>query len=207
MATGYTADVADGTIADFATFALQCARAFGATIMQRDNPMSEPPQLRVESDYNLKACEAAKQRLIELSALSESEADDMAALDYGKAVRARDEAKTRRDSTLARYESMLADVIRWEPPTADHVELKAFMIEQLTKSIDWDCTDHSEAPARLSGPMWLEEEKKRALRNVGYHAKAHAEEIERCAAANRWIIALYESLNQTAPRASHRMGT
>jgi hypothetical protein len=94
---------------------------------------------------------------------------------------------------------MLADVKAWEPPTADHAELKKFMIEQLTKSIDWDCTHYGEAPARLSGPMWLSGQKANALRDVGYHAKAHAEEIERCAAANRWIIALYESLNQAAP--------
>ena len=41
MPTGYTSGVATGEIKDFKTYALQCARAFGACIMLRDEPMSD----------------------------------------------------------------------------------------------------------------------------------------------------------------------
>lgn len=40
MPTGYTASVADGTTTTLRAFALQCARAFGATVTMRDDPMS-----------------------------------------------------------------------------------------------------------------------------------------------------------------------
>lgn len=42
MPTGYTADIKDGIT--FRDFALRCARAFGATIMQRDEDISIPPR-------------------------------------------------------------------------------------------------------------------------------------------------------------------
>jgi hypothetical protein len=41
MPTGYTAGVADGTITEFREYALLCARAFGACIMLRDEPVEE----------------------------------------------------------------------------------------------------------------------------------------------------------------------
>ena len=52
MPTGYTAGVATGEIKDFKTYALQCARAFGACIMLRDEPMSdEIPEFKPSDHY------------------------------------------------------------------------------------------------------------------------------------------------------------
>lgn len=67
MPTGYTADVADGKITDFVEYALQCARAFGACIMLRDEPISsEIPEFQ-PSDYNANALAEAEKTLSRFS--------------------------------------------------------------------------------------------------------------------------------------------
>lgn len=70
MATGYTHPVAEGTVTDFATFALDCARAFGALITIRDDPPGTPiPDEFTPSTWNAEAKEGAEARLAELMAL------------------------------------------------------------------------------------------------------------------------------------------
>ena len=58
MPTGYTADIKDGI--SFQTYALNCARAFGACVMLRDEP----------GDYHLKAMEKARNALAKLESLT-----------------------------------------------------------------------------------------------------------------------------------------
>lgn len=54
MPTGYTHGVQDGTVTEFRDFALICARAFGATILMRDDPMDAPiPDEFQSSTYHL----------------------------------------------------------------------------------------------------------------------------------------------------------
>lgn len=195
MPTGYTADVGDGKVTDFATFALRCSRQFGATIMQRDNPMDEPPQLQEPSDYNLKALEKAQARMAELASMSIAEADDEAAKEFGGRVKEREASRARKTETRNRYNAMLAEIEQWTPPTSEHAGLKEFMIQQLRESIKWDCETFDKEPlSRLSGAFWLAEAKLHAARDIAYHAKAHAEEVERTNGRNAWITALYESL-------------
>jgi hypothetical protein len=64
VATRYTIGVQDGSIKDFKTFALRCARAFGAGIMQRDDPMDQPPKkLTEESSYHKTEMKKAEKEL------------------------------------------------------------------------------------------------------------------------------------------------
>lgn len=42
MPTGYTYPVCEGKITEFPDFALSCARAFGALISMREEPMDAP---------------------------------------------------------------------------------------------------------------------------------------------------------------------
>jgi hypothetical protein len=45
MPTGYTAPVQSGEIVELEDFILLCARAFGACVMQRDEPMKSLPKI------------------------------------------------------------------------------------------------------------------------------------------------------------------
>lgn len=194
MPTGYTAEIADGTVTDFRTFALRCARQFGACIMQRDDPMRDEPKHREPSDYHRKALAQAEADLAELQAMTVEEAGRRADAEHTNAVREHERYERNQRETRARYDAMLANVQRWTPPTSDHAALKRFMISQLEESRKLDTDWHSNAPKHQSGADWLTARRARASHDVGYHAGEWAEEQSRCAQANAWIDALYGSL-------------
>lgn len=197
MPTGYTAEVADGKVTDFRTFALRCARQFGATIMQRDDPMDEPPKLREPSEYYERSLAESKARLAWLDTLDVEQANDEAAKEYGEAIKQNREYAAKKILTRSRYETMLTEARAWEPPSPEHQELKRFMVQQLTESIDFDCKDYGTKPERLSGPVWLAREKQKTRESVARYTKMWGEELERVENSNRWITALYDSLSDT----------
>lgn len=195
MPTGYTADVADGKVADFRTFALTCARAFGATVMQRDEPIDSPPRHREPSDYHIKALAAARAEEERLLALTDDEALVEMLEERAKADEYASDYVARKAEQRARYEAMLAEVDAWQPPTADHAEMKKFMREQITESIRFDCGDYAPTiPPLMTAAAWIATKRAKAARDVAYHSEKNAKEIERCADANAWIDALYASL-------------
>jgi len=194
MPTGYTADVGDGKVTDFRTFALICARQFGACIMQRDDPMNEPPKHREPSDYNAKALATAKATLAELQAMTEDEAGRRADTEHSAAVAEHERYRAKRRDTKSRYRAMLRKVEAWHPPTSGHTEMRRFMIDQLMESIEFDCAEYGGRPKHMTGAEWLSAKRAAASRDIGYHSQKHAEELERCAGANAWIDALYASL-------------
>ena len=52
MPSGYTSDIYNGKEVTFKDFALGCARAFGACVMQRDDPADEKPKIMPEESYH-----------------------------------------------------------------------------------------------------------------------------------------------------------
>jgi hypothetical protein len=194
MPTGYTAAIADGIT--FEQYALGCARAFGALITMRDEPADAPiPDHFEPSDYNQKAIDRSQAELDRVLGLSQEQAAD----ERDEAYQAELESYKRRLAKAAdlrtKYEAMLASVRTWEAPTPDHVEYKSFMEKQIVDSIDWDCdTSHDKAPGCKSVDGWLATRIAELRRDLAYHTKAHAEEVERTDARNQWIKALRESL-------------
>lgn len=88
MPTGYTHEVQSGEVTDFPTFTMQCARAFGALIMMRDDPSdAQIPEQFEPSDYNRRARERAVAELQRLQNLTWDEIGAAARADYDAAVR------------------------------------------------------------------------------------------------------------------------
>jgi hypothetical protein len=196
MPTGYTADIKDGI--DFKTYAMNCARAFGACVMLRDEPGGGDriPEAFAPRDYHLKAVEKARSELAALEAMTPAECERAAA-------KAWDDAETRRlmlleDKRKQReaYEAMLAKAAAWKAPTPDHEGLRKFMCEQIEQSIDFDCGgDYGNTPtARLTGEAFAASERARCLRDVQYHEKEHAGEVSRAATRTEWVRALRAAL-------------
>lgn len=204
MPTGYTADVANGTVADFRTFALRCARAFGATIMQRDEAMDVPPRLREVSPYYAEKAATAAARLADVRAMTVAEAEARAHAEYREAAAAWRESMRERAETRNRYNTMFADVIAWEPPTPEHADLKEFMLSQLRDSRQSDCDYDWPQPTRMAADVWLADARAHAERDAAYYATQQREEEARVADANAWITALYQSLGAPAPVAGPR---
>ena len=194
MPTGYTHRVAEGEVTDFRTFALQCARAFGATIMQRDDPGNEPPKLREEAPFYADMLSRAETRFREVDGMTTEAAERGAADAHKKALDFFHERRADRTETANRYSAMLAEVLAWGPPTPAHVGLKEFMTDQLTESRRFDCEYDLHEPTRERASEWLATEFAAAARNLNRARQSLADEQERVRCANAWINALYESL-------------
>jgi len=195
MPTGYTADVSNGKIATLPDFAMGCARAFGALIAMRDEPADAPIPEFQPSDYSARQLEVATARLATLRAITPDECSAAAVADYNTQCQSRADSLRERTETRERYESMLEKVKDWTPPSDDHQRFKDFMVEQLAESIKFDCGEYPMSELiQLTGPQWLAGQLQLAQRDIDYHTKAHAEEVERVAGRNAWVKALRESL-------------
>lgn len=193
MPTGYTSDVQTGKLTDFKTFALRCARAFGACIEQRDAPMDEPPKPREVSEYHDNETRKARRELERLSGMTTVDIEKEAAAENEESRAANERSRARSAAERERYETMLSAVTRWRPPTKEHEGLKRFMIEQLTDSIRFDCGDTYVAP-ELPPDEWHRKAIESAQRSLAYHESEAEKERVRVAESNAWIEALYRSL-------------
>lgn len=195
MPTGYTAYVQDG--ANFKQFALKCARAFGATIMQRDDAMDAPLQTLIKpSTHHKDNIERSINEREELLSLSDKEWQKRLNADYeSELIRISDQRKKEKEIQV-KYETVLADVEKWAPPTSEHEGIKDFMVKQLKESIEWDCKTYSNKEAiKLS----LDEYKKMKLDavdwSINYHTKGWSEEVQRCADRTKWLQDFVNSLD------------
>lgn len=197
MATGYTADVANGKVTSFPEFAMQCARAFGALITMRDDPSDTPipESFEPSTSYHETALATARTRFDLLKGMDVSAVALSAASALAAARASHEESEAERRTTKARYEAMLTEVRTWQPPTEEHVGLKDFMVEQLSKSIEWDCRPGTAPdPKGYTPDAWFYREMKAVQWDLDYHAKAIGEEIVRARGRTEWVKALRSSL-------------
>lgn len=194
MPTGYTSELHDGKPITRNEFILQCSRAMGAAIMQRDDSPKAPLRLpKFETDYSDERLAKAKADLDKYRAIPIELADGEAFNDYEAALaRWREREQERRDME-GRYRGMLAEVAGWRPPTPDHQGLKDFMVEQLQSSIEFDC-GAMDPPVPLTGEEYRDQKIAMAERDIEYHTRSRAESIERTKGRRDWITALADSL-------------
>jgi hypothetical protein len=196
MPTGYTADIQDGI--SFRTFAMNCARAFGACVMLRDAPGGgdQIPEAFEPSDYNAKALDKAKADLAALSDMPSKALQRAADKAFDDEETARLQHIQEKRDARRKYEEMLSQVDAWKPPTPDHIGLQAFMREQIVQSIDFDCDEkyYSTPVVRLTGAQWANARRVQLLRDIAHHAKGHAEEVERTNTRNEWVRQLRQAL-------------
>jgi len=196
MPTGYTADIKDGI--DFKTYAMNCARAFGACVMLREEPGGGDriPEAFEPSDHHLKAADKARGELAALEAMTPADLERAAAKAWDDAETSRMRRLEDKRKQREAYEAMLAKATAWKAPTPQHEGLRKFMCEQIEKSIDFDCGgDYDNTPTdRLTGEAWAASERARRLRDVQYHEKEHAGEVSRAATRTEWVRALRAAL-------------
>jgi hypothetical protein len=195
MPSGYTAEIEKGI--SFERFALNCSRAFGALISMRDDPMDTPIPDKIEpSDYHFKEWQRARKDYELAKKITLKNAKELAKNDYENAVKYNKKSIAEKNALKIKYEQMLSKVMKWVPPSKDHVAFKDFMIDQIKKSIDWDCdTKYNKDPVLKSAKEWLKEKIERNKNDIEYHFKNHKEELERCANRTKWIQDLKNSLN------------
>ena len=198
MPTGYTSGICDGE-ESFAFFVLKCARAFGACISQRDDPLTELPEPPEASTYHENQLLVAESRYRSLKKMSLKAREK-----YGEKCRREDiaHAKKQLAKKLAvrdRLTSMLAKVEEWSPPSPDHYQLKKFMVEQLTQTLEWDGDPSyyqtSLAEAEKANPLtYYNSALEGAQYDIQYHTKHKNNDISAAENKGKWIRELYESL-------------
>lgn len=193
MPTGYTFEVCDGKVTDFKDFALICVRAMGVCISMRDEPGNTPiPEAFKPSTYNVDKLKEAQTRLVYLQGLTSVGV----ALEADRAYRAEMASAQKYNSDVAesnqRVKAMLQKVKTWAPPTAEHVGLKEFMIQQLEISLREGY--RADLPKQLTAKDWLDAQYQKAQHDIGYHAAEQAKEDARTESRNRYIASLRASL-------------
>ncbi len=193
MPTGYTADIYDGKDILFSDFALKCARAFGACIEQRDDDPNDKPKLieKTKDNYHIKKIEKAKKWKKPTKAEFDAYVKNQTAY-YNEQIDKQNKLK-------ASYQKMLDKANAWTPPTKEHEGLKKFMINQLTESMEFDCSnDYYQRELnnikQLTYNQYVNDMRASNKRDIEYHTNALREDNERVDTRNAWISALYKSL-------------
>jgi hypothetical protein len=199
MPTGYTATLMEKGQA-FPDFVLLCARAMGATIMLRDEPLDAPIPEFQPSDYAAKRLEESKAELARLLAMTDEEKIAFGQSKKDAAIERNKKWIADKQAENARLIEMRDKVKAWQPPTSDHDGLKKFMLEQLEISMhSVDSHEREIIAAKQSFARdYYDKAVAEAQRGIEYNAKENRKERERTDARNRWVRELRASLNANA---------
>lgn len=192
MPTGYTSEIENGI--SFEKFTLNCARAFGALMSMREDPLDkEIPDSFEPSDYNLKELEEAKQSLAEFNGLTTKQKQEACDKMNKDSLVSWENSTKKYYELKSKYESMLAEVLKWNPPTKYHDGLKSFMADQIKQSIKFDCY-FTEKPKPISLGQFIESRTETLNRNIKYHSEAYEKEVKSCNERSEWVQKLKQSL-------------
>ncbi len=165
--------------------------------MMRDDPMDAPipDEFQPSTEYYDKSEADARAQLLKLERMTPDEFNREARAERDAGMKSWQERRERRKAERVRYESMIAKVEAWTPPSAEHVGLKEFMVKQLRESIEFDCSEKYDDPPKFrTGEEWRVEKIKSCRHDIEYALQHRKEEIERTAGRNLWIRQLRESL-------------
>lgn len=194
MPTGYTAKLMDKG-QDFRSFVLTCARAMGACIMQREDPMDDLPKKQKPSDYHAKKLAETIKALAKLRAMTPSKQREYGNKLRDTAIATHTESKAKYRDEELRLEKMEAQIRAWRPPTADHLPLKEFMLGQIdiSKHGVWYDKYLKEAQEKTAESYYIES-LSNLVRDLHYHTDEHDKEAHAVNKRNAWIDKLYASL-------------
>lgn len=197
MPTSYTDQIKNGI--DFKTYALTCARAFGACMELRDEPNGGDiiPDVFLPNDYSLKGQKEALCEIQKLNSMTVEDCEYNAYKDWLTNETRRITRLNTRRQLLKNYEAMLSKVNAWTPPTPDHIELQNFMRSQIIDSISFDCYEckADETPTiKLSGKDWQYQRYQKLIKDLKYHELEYEQEVKRAKDKTAWIQALKSSL-------------
>jgi len=202
MPTGYTAGILDGKITTFHQFAKSCIRAFGATVHLRDESLESEYEPRVPSDYHTKAIEASRILIKNAELLSDNAIISIKKTELEDSRKYHLEAIEKAKKSTIDMNNILADVVKWQPPTSEHFGIKDFMVKQISETIDFDCKTeyHDEALVKIEIDLLTinasgirKEMVEKGKKDFTYHNAENLKEIKRCEQSNKWVSDLVGS--------------
>jgi hypothetical protein len=88
---------------------------------------------------------------------------------------------------------MRQEVANWTPPTADHENLKKFMLEQLDQELSF--SNDLALPEKPTLGTWIHQQIEDAQNRLAGAKKDFADEERRFARNNEWIASLRQNLS------------
>lgn len=190
MATGYTFAVAKGEMS-FEQYVWRCAGALNPLSVLSPYEQRTPIEPSLESlDENIRE---NQERLKELQSKTPKEVEAMYEAQYSDILSDAERRNAERAAKYENYKAMLDRVKAWEPPTTDHEELAQFMIEQLQKSIEFDCKP-VEMPERQDPAEWHKMMVGYAKKSLDQSIQNRTREILWAQNATEWIDQLEKSV-------------
>ncbi len=194
MPTGYTAGILEGET--FEQYALQCAKAFGALVMMRDEPSDAPiPDQFEPSPYYKEQLEKAKKEFARLNDLTKKGWEKEWNEQYELTIKSNESYRRKNNEDRAKYEAMLVKAKSYKAPTPDHQNYANFLVSQIEESIKFDCGYKYPDPIKLPLDIFISESLKKAQDNIIYYNKSYCEELDRIESRNNWIKELKKSLS------------
>lgn len=208
MPTGYTHIIDDDENVTLKDFISRCARAFGACIMLRDEPLSnELPDAFEPSPFYREQYEKSLNELEKFNSLDFQSVFDLYRetqnADFHRKLKSYNESV----KVLARYDEMAELVRAWTPPSPDYNELKSFMLEQLQTGRPYVLYADEVKAGPPNGPTIAQVERWRITHRHELEKAAeknkleYEKECERTAGRNEWIRVLKDSIGGNDGRA------
>ena len=198
MPTGYTYNIKDGI--SFKEYAMNCAKAFGACITMGDEQLNkEIPDEFKPSSYHKDRIDEIQKEINELTKLTEKQIKEICLNEYEEEKRRKDNRIKENSNLLNKYENMLKQAKKYNPPSKDHIEFKKFMISQIEESIKFDCDiDYYENQKIIlkDYKIYKQDILEDLHRDMLYHVEKYKKEVKIVEGRNKWLKQLRESLNE-----------
>jgi hypothetical protein len=197
MPTGYTAPIIDKEGFTFRDYALGCMRAFGACVEFREEPMDKVFTEVLRDTYYDKRILEIRKEIAEFEAKSLEQKHTWAVSEIIARRAQWQEELEKSKANIAKYEAVLAEVRKWEPPTSEHVNFKTFMLQQIEESIKFDgMVDfyEKELAKKLDPDEVIADHLKGLHRTMGYSLDNQQKANQRHKEANAWLKAVLDSL-------------
>lgn len=200
MPSYYTADINEGKDISFQEFALKCARAYGAFVHMRDEPLNTTLSRPTLSDYHtneiknienefalfLKSSTEQRKKMFEIE-MEKEEAYYLREIEKEKQIK-------------NKYLTLINDVKAYKPQSTELKEFKNFMFDQLIDGMKYDCSNEDwynksiQSLKEETFETWEEERMNLYNSKLGYQKEALKKEKKSIDLANKWIDELYKSL-------------
>lgn len=203
MTTGYTVGIEDGTITTGKDFLKLCTRAFGIAIDLRDEPLSVPTPTEFVLDiYYKDRVDRARKELEHAKNMSFEDAKAKMMKSHAENVAMYKYLAEKDIENNKKYAKVKAEVKAWNPPTAEHYNIKRFALEQIDMCMTkqkWIDEYLQKANEKLDDSdeaveKYITEQIECSYENVKRAENSLKEELERVASKNTWMEQFLNSL-------------
>jgi len=195
MITCYTEKIVNGSISTGQDFLMLCVRALDIACSMREKPLSEPlPEKFEEDDYYVQSLKDAEVELVKYTNMSDDELQTEMDAEYKQAEQNADERAIKHQQEKLAYDKVRREVLRWQPPTEVHENLKKFALEQID-SCNRDYDPHAYLPQRVDLKTYRAEK----IKDAAYVVIRHTERLQTMRESidykNKWLAELRASFN------------